>query len=98
MFYKQENKVILAGDIGGTKVNLALCQFSLQSGLYEVKVQYQKRYASHHFQSLSAIIKNYFEDLKKENSTIVEPVDIYAASFGVPGPVLDGRCQTTNLP
>ncbi len=78
--------MILAGDIGGTKTNLAL--FRVVNGTLEVEVQQQ--FASREFSSLSDVIAAF----KKESAMAA----IDAACFGIAGPVIDGRCRTTNLP
>lgn len=78
--------MILAGDIGGTKTNLAL--FERRGGALEKKVQ--QRFASRDYASLSEVI----DAFKSENA--VPTVD--AACFGIAGPVIDGNCRTTNLP
>lgn len=81
---------ILAGDVGGTKVNLALCEIAGSDG--SVKLQHQRRYASALFTGLDQILARYFEE------TGIDADDIQSACFGVPGPVTEGRCQTVNLP
>lgn len=80
--------MILAGDVGGTKVNLALCEVAGR----RVKVQSQKRYASTQFDGLRQILETYFLD------TGTSPNDVSAVCLGVPGPIVDGKCQTVNLP
>lgn len=78
--------MILAGDIGGTKTNLAL--YEVIEGRLEVKIQSQ--YASREFSSLSDIITAF------QSETSITAVE--SACFGIAGPVIDGRCRTTNLP
>ncbi|MCX6074445.1 MAG: glucokinase [Campylobacterales bacterium] len=78
--------MILAGDIGGTKTNLAL--FELVDEKLQMQVQHQ--FASQEFSSLIEVIDE-FEKLTGK------PL-INAACFGVAGPVIEGRCRTTNLP
>ena len=77
--------MLVAGDIGGTKTDLAI--FSSESGphspLAEVKVH------SADYPSLQAIVKEFLAKAKK-------PVD--RACFAVAGPVIDGHVKTTNLP
>jgi glucokinase len=77
--------MLLAGDIGGTKTDLAI--FSGEGGphapLAEGKVH------SADYPSLQAIVKEF---LAKSN----KPVD--RACFAVAGPVIGGRVKTTNLP
>ncbi len=78
--------MILAGDIGGTKTNLAL--FEIENGKLEKQLQWQ--FASREFSSFSDVISAF----EKESSTF----DIDGACFGIAGPVINGRCRTTNLP
>ncbi len=77
--------MLIAGDIGGTKTDLAI--FSSEAGplapLVEAKVH------SADYPSLQAIVKEFLAKAKK-------PVD--RACFAVAGPVIDGRVKTTNLP
>ena len=77
--------MLIAGDIGGTKTDLAL--FSSEAGphapLAEAKVH------SADYPSLQAIVKEFLDKVKK-------PVD--KACFAVAGPVIGGRVKTTNLP
>ena len=76
--------MILAGDIGGTKVNLAY--FDLDGdALIPVLL---KSYPSREFQSLSDLLRR----LRNEH-----PATIAAAAFGVAGPVVDGSSKLTNL-
>ncbi len=77
---------ILAGDIGGTKTNLAL--FERVDNRLELQVQHQ--YASQAFDSFADILSDF------KNRFIKTPID--AACLGIAGPVIDGVCNTTNLP
>jgi glucokinase len=76
--------MLLAGDIGGTKTNLAA--FSRETGLVP---QYQASYKSAKHPSLEAVVTEFLSDSK---------LTIGRAVFGVAGPVVDGRSATTNLP
>jgi len=78
--------MILAGDIGGTKTNLAL--FELNGERLELQVKYQ--FVSREFSSLDDVISEFLERTSKQQ--------IDAACFGIAGPVIEGRCRTTNLP
>jgi len=78
--------MILAGDIGGTKTNLALLE--ARDDIFEIQVQQQ--FASREFSSLSDVIMAFAQQ------TSMPKID--AACFGIAGPVIDGRCRTTNLP
>ena len=78
--------MILAGDIGGTKTVLALLQ-ATSDGLQQVR---NAIYASQDYDAFEEIIRHFLQ---------LEPhVDISTCCFGVAGPVLDGKCTTTNLP
>jgi glucokinase len=80
--------MILAGDVGGTKVHLALYNFA---GGRLAAVRDQK-FPAHEFATLDDVVKAF---LTQENT----PVDqVVAACFGCPGPVRDGRLKLTNLP
>ena len=79
--------MILAGDIGGTKTNLAL--YELVDGTLSILMQHQ--FVSAEFSSLIDVIIA-FE--KKMTSKL----NVDSACFGIAGPVIDGRCRTTNLP
>ena len=77
--------MILAGDIGGTKTNLAYCE--LRGGRLacnDIESHPSKEHAS-----LAEIVKKYVSEHDEE---------ITAAAFGIAGPVIDGRCEATNLP
>ena len=78
--------MILAGDIGGTKTNLAL--FTRQGG--ELKVQVRQQFPSREFGSLEEVIGRF--------GTQNAMPKIEAACFGIAGPVIEGNCRTTNLP
>ncbi len=78
-------KMILAGDIGGTKTDLAI--FSDEAGPHAPLVQAEVHSAD--YPSLQALAREF---LTKASM----PVD--QACFDVAGPVIDGRVKTTNLP
>jgi glucokinase len=77
---------VLAGDIGGTKTLLAVCEVSE----HKVDVLTSQRYPSAKFPGLGAICRQFELDAKR-------PMPPFAA-FGVAGPVATGRSHTTNLP
>ena len=77
--------MILAGDVGGTKVHLAL--YSFDGG--RLKVVRERRFPAHEFASLDAVVKTFLAGGSRE--------EIVAACFGCPGPVRDGRLKLTNL-
>ncbi|HEX4381880.1 MAG TPA: glucokinase [Myxococcales bacterium] len=82
---------VLAGDIGGTKTLLAICEVTDPSGSApKVQVLKSQRYPSAKFPGLGAICKEF----EKE---VAQPMPPFAG-FGVAGPVSGGRSHTTNLP
>lgn len=74
--------MILAGDIGGTKTLLAIFDG-------------QHCVAKHRFESA-----NYetFQQLLAEFLALIPSVTIDATCIGVAGPIVNGDCETTNLP
>lgn len=80
--------MILAGDVGGTKVHLALYNFT---GGRLVPVRDEK-FPAHEFACLDDVVKKFLAGVEGEKSQIV------ASCFGCPGPVRDGRLKLTNLP
>jgi glucokinase len=80
--------MILAGDIGGTKIHLALYDF--QDGkLHSIRDQ---KFPAHEFPSLDAVVEQFLGPDQGARSQIA------AACFGCPGPVRGGRLKLTNLP
>ena len=76
--------LILAGDIGGTKSNIAL--FNVVGGALE-QVR-SKRFPSSSYPGLNAMIREFLGE---------EKLPIRGACFGVPGVVHNGRARPTNL-
>lgn len=76
--------MLLAGDIGGTKTNLAL--FSKEKGPHIPL--FEKSFSSLKYTSLESIIEEYLSKVEETPEN---------ACFGVAGPVLDGRAKITNL-
>ena len=77
--------MLIAGDIGGTKTDLAI--FSPEAGPYAPLAQSRVRSAD--YPSLQAIVKEFLAETKK-------PVD--RACLAIAGPVIGGRVKATNLP
>jgi glucokinase len=77
--------MLLAGDIGGTKTDLAI--FSNEAGPHAPLIRAEVHSAD--YPSLQALAREF----RKKAPT---PVD--RACFAVAGPVIDGRAKTTNLP
>lgn len=74
--------MILAGDVGGTKTNLALFDASLDEKV-------SRTYRSGDHAGLAEILRRFVSEAGR---------GFERACFGVPGPVVDGTCRTTNLP
>jgi glucokinase len=85
--------VILAGDIGGTKCNLALYEID---GKTRRKIV-DRRYESREFPAFDEIISRFLLDARAETKDAGAHV-VEAAGFGVAGPVIDRRVKATNLP
>lgn len=77
--------MILAGDIGGTKVNLA--GYDRVSGMLQLVAE--ETFHSADYSSLGEIIDKFLAG---------KDWDIVRACFGIAGPVINGVCHTTNLP
>jgi len=77
--------LVLAGDIGGTKTNLALFSVSGE----KLHVESLRTFPSKRYSGLIPVI----EEFLAGNSRAVE-----AASFGIAGAVVDGKVKTPNLP
>ena len=77
--------LLLAGDIGGTKTRLALYE-QAGAGLRRLR---DHTYSSLHYDGLEGIVADFLAESAGQAA---------AACFGVAGPVIDGRCVTTNLP
>ena len=75
--------MILAGDVGGTKVHLALYDFA-DGKLSHAR---DKQYPAKQYSGLEEIVREFMAADK-----------VTAACFGVPGPVREGRLRLTNLP
>jgi glucokinase len=85
--------VILAGDIGGTKCNLAL--YHVQAEKY--RQIFKCRYESRKFSSFDTIIATFLDETSDATKD-AGAAKIEAAGFGVAGPVIDYRVKATNLP
>jgi glucokinase len=85
--------MILAGDIGGTKCNLAVFEEQGSS----LQLFFKRRYATCEFDSLENLLERFFHECSAENGVAVED-KIDAAGFGVAGTVVDGRLVAINIP
>jgi glucokinase len=86
----QGGKVILAGDVGGTKCNLAL--FAEKGG--KLEFVYRHRFASKEFAQFELIVKEF----SRQAAPYLQDQKVTAAGFGVAGPVVNNRIHATNLP
>lgn len=77
--------MVLAGDIGGTKANLGL----FVRGKGRPEVVWLQSYPSRKRLNLETIVGEFLKG---------HPSEVAGACFGIAGPVLNGRCKTTNLP
>ncbi len=81
--------MILAGDVGGTKVHLALYNFE-RGRLALVR---DEKFPAHEFSGVAEVVTKFLADVKSSGDGVT------AACFGVPGPVpRTGRLKLTNLP
>lgn len=77
--------MLLAGDIGGTKTRLALVDPEVGPRAPVAETTFP----SARYESLEAVIRDFTGEIN---------VEIKRASFGVAGPVVEGRAIATNLP
>jgi glucokinase len=80
-----EQPLLLAGDIGGTKTNLAL--FSLEAGPRAPLAE--ATFPSARYPSLEGLVREFLAQVD---------LSVDRASFGVSGPVVGGQAEITNLP
>ena len=83
--------MILAGDVGGTKILLEVGQF--RTGRWEPALA--RRFTDRDFAGFPAALAAFLDEW---NSTRAKGDRITAAAFGVAGPVVGNRVQMTNLP
>src|SRR3984893_19577853 len=84
---------VLAGDIGGTKTLLAVCEAGPVPGGYgslSIEVRASNRYDSRKFQGLSEICRLFADEVRR-------PLPRFAG-FGVAGPGTGDLIPITNLP
>ncbi len=96
--------MILAGDIGGTKTNLALYDWKTE----RVEPAREESYASADYASLEDILEEFLnpapepsdkkDDEAQDAPAEQEPPILDAACFGIAGPVIENTSKTTNLP
>jgi glucokinase len=85
--------MILAGDVGGTKSNLALFE---QQGT-ALRVVFQRRLTTRDYPGFEPLIEAFLRQANEANGTL-NRASIDAAGFGVAGVVTDGRHYSENLP
>ncbi|MEJ2657494.1 MAG: glucokinase [Desulfobacterales bacterium] len=85
MTTSMDKKLVLAGDIGGTKTNLGLFSKHDDRPVLEV----MKTFSSPEAPNLEHIIQEFLN---------IHPGPVTRACFGIAGPVVDGNSKTTNLP
>jgi glucokinase len=79
-------ELVLAGDIGGTKTNLAL--FSVHGE--RLRPEWTQSFASKRYSGLVPVLQEFLAAGSAHS--------IDAACFGIAGPVVDGKVRTPNLP
>ena len=84
--------MILAGDVGGTKVHLAL--YTFEQG--HLKALRDQKFPAADYASLDDIVHQFLGEA--DGHPAEKLGDISGACFGCPGPVRDGRLKLTNLP
>jgi glucokinase len=82
---------ILAGDVGGTKTRLALCERTEPRTRHALEDRSVAEFDSNSAPSLEEIVREF---LGRHNAA----GRIEAACIGVPGPVVRGSVRATNLP
>ena len=102
--------MILAGDIGGTKTNLALYEWTTE----RTEPLRLESFHSRDYTSLEEILTEFLTPPVPPAATLAsesdgsegdheirqsrKPIALAAACFGIAGPVIDNHSQTTNLP
>jgi len=85
MTTSKNKTLVLAGDIGGTKTNLGLF-FEIKERPVSTVIE---TFSSRNSPDLQHIIRQFLK---------MHPVTVTHACFGIAGPVINGRSETTNLP
>ncbi len=81
----EKTELLLAGDLGGTKTNLAI--FSAEAGLRAPLAE--ATFPSGRYLNLETLVSEFLAQVE---------TNVDRASFGVAGPVVDGQATITNLP
>ena len=90
---RNPNDLILAGDIGGTKCNLAL----FEPNGARLEILFQRRYATRDYASFDVMLRD-FRAHAESAIAGASAKKITAAGFGSAGAVVDGRFHSANLP
>ncbi len=85
----KRSSALLAGDIGGTKTNLALIPALAKAGPRSPLAE--ATFPSVDYPHLTAVVETFLAQIDVE-------VAVDRACFGVAGPVVNGRASITNLP
>jgi glucokinase len=83
-FQQSDRELILAGDIGGTKTHLALFSFENSN----LKAEFKKTFPSQEYSGLEPLLQEFLASGKHP---------IGRASFGIAGPLVDGKVNPPNL-
>lgn len=81
-------KILLAGDVGGTKTLLQLAE----SGAGGLRVLHERRFDSCRYPGLVEVLADFF------HAAPLAPHQLHSACFGVAGPLDGQRAALTNLP
>ena len=93
----KKSGMILAGDVGGTKCNLAL--FQEDSNRTRLQLIFQRRYPTQDYaaRSFQSMLQDFLGHAAKSEAA-ASSKSITAAGFGSAGAVVDGRFHSSNLP
>ena len=94
---RKKSGMILAGDVGGTKCNLAL--FQEDSNRTRLQLIFQRRYPTQDYaaRSFQSMLQDFLGHAAKSEAA-ASSKSITAAGFGSAGAVVDGRFHSSNLP
>lgn len=85
--------MILAGDIGGTKCNLA----AYEDAGGALRLISKRRYATREFTSFEELVHRFCRDVAAQAGAGAQ-TGIIAAGFGVPGTVVEGKLHALHVP
>lgn len=83
--------MILAGDVGATKCNLAIFEIEDKN---ELSIQVERRFESAEYSNLDSLVLEFLEDDEVREFRS----EVKGAFLGIAGPVVDDRVETPNLP